>query len=99
MQVEYFFILSAFLFSLGLIIVITKKNAIVVLMGIELMLNAANINFVAISQTDVQLSGQFFSLFVIVVAACEVAVALAIILKLYKYFATVELDQINKLKD
>lgn len=99
MQVEYFFILSAFLFSLGLVIVITKKNAIVVLMGIELMLNAANINFVAISQTDVKLSGQFFSLFVIVVAACEVAVALAIILKLYKHFATVELDQINKLKD
>lgn len=99
MQTEYFFILSALLFSIGLAIVITKKNSIVVLMGIELMLNAANINFVAISQSDEKIAGQFFSLFVIVVAACEVAVALAIILKLYQHFSTVDLDKVNEIKD
>lgn len=80
-------------------VVITKKNAIVVLMGIELILNAANINFVAISKMDnTQLDGQFFALFVIVVAAAEAAVGLAIILKIYKYFSTTNLDEINQLK-
>ena len=98
MPVEHFFILSALLFCLGFAICVTKKNAIVVLMGIELMLNAANINFVAASQFDKGIAGQYFALFVIVVAATEAAVALAIVIKLYKHFKTVDLDQINKLK-
>lgn len=99
MNTEHYFVLGAILFCIGLAIVITKKNAIVVLMGVELILNAANINFVAISRLDhAQMEGQFFSLFVIVVAAAEAAVGLAIILKVYKYFSTTNLDEINQLK-
>lgn len=99
MTVENYFILSAILFCIGVAVVVTRKNAIVVLMGVELILNAANINFVAISQLDnVRIEGQFFSLFVIVVAAAEAAVALAIVLKVYKYFNTTNLDEINQLK-
>lgn len=92
-----YFLLSTFLFCVGLAIVITRKNAIFVLIGIELMLNAANVNFVALS-TIYNLQGQFFALFVIVVAAAEAAVALAIVLKVYRYYYTVELDQLNELK-
>lgn len=98
MSIENFYILSAFLFCIGFAISATKKNAIVVLMGIELMLNAANINFVAASTFDKGIAGQYFALFVIVVAATEVAVALAIVIKLYKHFNTVDLDKINHLK-
>lgn len=97
--VIYYFVIAAILFAIGLTIVIVKKNAIVVLMGIELMLNAANINFVAVSQYDQGLQqGQFFALFVIVVAAAEAAVGLAIIVKTYQYFGSIDLDKINELK-
>ncbi len=96
-MVLFYFILSAFLFSVGLAIVITRKNAIFVLIGIELMLNAANLNFVAMSKS-ITLDGQFFALFVIVVAAAETAVGLAMVLKVFNYFKTVELDKINELK-
>lgn len=98
MSIEYFYILSAFLFCIGFAVCVTKKNAIVVLMGIELMLNAANINFVAASRFDQGIAGQYFALFVIVIAATEAAVALAIVIKLYKHFKTVDLDQFNSLK-
>ena len=97
-SLEHFYVLSALLFAVGLAIVITRKNAIFILMGIELMLNAANINFVAISKgTD--LSGQLFALFVIVVAAAEAAVGLAIILTVYRRFKTINLDKINEITD
>ena len=96
---EHFLVLAAVLFCIGLIAVITKRNAIVVLMGVELMLNASNINLVAFSRYDgLQLQGQVFSLFVIVVAAAEAAVALAIVLKVYSYYKTAELDKVNELK-
>ena len=96
---EHFLYLAATLFCIGLVAVITKKNAIVVLMGVELMLNAANINLVAFSRFDAfKLQGQIFSLFVIVVAAAEAAVALAIVLKVYSYYKTSELDKVNELK-
>ncbi len=96
---EHFLYLAITLFCIGLVIVITKKNAIVVLMGVELMLNAANINLVAFSRFDaLHLQGQVFSLFVIVVAAAEAAVALAIVLKVYSYYKTSELDKVNELK-
>jgi len=98
MSLSFFFLISAILFSIGLIISITKKNTIVVLMGIELMLNAANINFVAMSRFNENISGQYAALFVIVIAAAEAAVALAIVIKLYHYSKTVDLDKINKLK-
>ena len=99
MSIEYYFILSAIIFCIGFAVVVTKKNAIVVMMGIELILNAANINFVAMSQLDaVQIDGQYFSLFVIVIAAAEAALGLAIILKIYQHFNTTDLDKINQLK-
>lgn len=92
-------ILGALLFCSGLFVVLTKKNAIMVLIGIELMLNAANLNLVAFSRFDPQaLQGQIFSLFVITLAAAEGAVALAIVVKVYKYFKTADLDKINSMK-
>lgn len=91
--------LGALLFCSGLFVVLTKKNAIMVLIGIELMLNAANLNLVTFSRFDPQaLQGQIFSLFVITIAAAEAAIALAIVVKVYKYFRTSDLDKINSMK-
>ena len=91
---------SALLFSMGIYGVITRKNAVMVLMGIELILNAANINFVAFSRYgNFGLGGQIIALFVIILAAAEAAIALAIVLNLYKTFAHVNVDEINKLRD
>lgn len=99
MQLNLVLLLGALMFSAGLFVVLTKKNAIMVLIGIELMLNAANLNLVAFSRFDPQaLQGQIFSLFVITIAAAEAAVALAIVVKVYRYFNTTDLDQINELK-
>jgi NADH:ubiquinone oxidoreductase subunit K len=96
--IEKFMIISAALFCIGMVIITTKKNAIVVLMGIELILNAANINLVAFSRYDDQLQGQMFALFVIVIAASEAAVALAIILNLYNYIKTPDPGKADQLK-
>ena len=96
--IDHFYYLSAILFTIGLAIVATRKNAIMILMGIELMLNASNINFLAVSNAN-KFEGQFFALFVIVVAAAEAAVGLAIILKVYSYFKTINLDKISEIKD
>ena len=96
---SYYLITSALLFSIGLAVVVTKRNVIVVLMGIELMLNAVNLNLVAFSKNYPNLQGQMFALFVIVVAVCESVVALAIILKAYEYFKTVNLDEISEVKE
>jgi NADH:ubiquinone oxidoreductase subunit K len=94
------FALGAFLFSAGLMIVFTKKNAIMILLGIELMLNAANLNLVLFNrQNPTGYEGQFFALFVILVAVCEAAVGIAIILKAYHYFHTSVPDQISDLKE
>ncbi len=91
--------LSAFLFCIGLVIVIIKRNTIMVLLGIELMLNASNINLVALNQQHgPALEGQIFALFVIIVAVCEAAVGLAIILRVYRYYQTSIPDQITELK-
>lgn len=95
----HYLIISSILFSIGVAIVITKRNIIVVLVGIELILNAANINFVAFSSQDGMLKGQLFALFVMVIAAAEATVALAIVVQVYKHFKTSNLDELNKLKD
>lgn len=89
---------GAFLFSAGLFLLLTRKNAIVALMGIELMLNAANLNLVAFGYADPQIKGQVFALFVIVVAAAEASVALALLIRLYEHFKGVHLDQPTELK-
>lgn len=97
---EHTLFLSAILFSVGLMTIIIKRNAIIVLMGIELMLNAANLNLIYFNRNNPEvLSGQFFSLFVIVVAVCEAAVGLAIVLRVYQYYQTSVLSEISELKD
>ncbi|HEY3402272.1 MAG TPA: NADH-quinone oxidoreductase subunit NuoK [Ohtaekwangia sp.] len=93
-------ILGALLFCAGIIVVIVKRNAIMVLLGIELMLNASNVNLVAFNQLYPERpSGQMFALFVIVVAVCEAAVGLAIVLRVYQYYKTSVPDEITELKD
>lgn len=94
----HYLALSAVLFSLGLLCVITKKNAVTVLMGIELILNAANINFIAFARfVDTDLDGQVFAVFVIVTAAASAAVALAIVLNLYERLKSINLDEADSL--
>jgi NADH:ubiquinone oxidoreductase subunit K len=96
---QHYLLISAALFSLGIFGVMTRKNAVNVLMGIELILNSANINLVAFSRySSTGLDGQMFAIFVIVVAAAEVAVALAIVLAMYRLLKTVSLDQADTLK-
>ncbi|MCS1352270.1 NADH-quinone oxidoreductase subunit NuoK [Mechercharimyces sp. CAU 1602] len=92
--------LGAILFSIGLFGVLTKRNPIIVLISIELMLNAANLNLVAFSRWGVSANatGQIFSLFSITVAAAEVAVGLAIVIALFRNRHVREVDRINKLK-
>ena len=99
MPIQYFLYLSALLFCIGIAIVIAKKHVIANLMGIELMLNACNINLIAFNQYyPIELEGQLFSLFVMVVAAAEVAVALAIIIQVYKHYDTANLEEIDQLR-
>jgi NADH-quinone oxidoreductase subunit K len=96
---NHYLVISAALFSLGIMGVLTRKNAVNVLMGIELILNSANINLVAFSKyASGNLSGQIFAIFIIVIAAGEVAVALAIVLSMYKIVKSVDLDRADTLK-
>ena len=95
---HHFLFLSAALFSLGLFAVLTKRNAVTVLMGIELIINAANINFIAFARfTDSDIDGQVMAVFVIVTAAAAAAVALAIVLNLYERLKTINLDRADSL--
>jgi NAD(P)H-quinone oxidoreductase subunit 4L len=97
---EHYLILSGLLFSIGLYGAITKRNAIVILMSIELMLNGVNIALVAFSRfiTPAALTGQIFAIFVIVVAAAEVAIGLAIIISIYRNRDTIDVNKINLMK-
>jgi NADH-quinone oxidoreductase subunit K len=96
----HFLMISAILFSLGVYAVITRRNAIMVLMGIELILNSANINFLAFSRYGgMNIEGQMAAIFVIILAAAEAAIALAIVLNIYKRFNSVNVDEISILKD
>ena len=96
----HFLMIGAILFSLGIYAVITRRNAIMVLMGIELILNTANINFLAFSRYGgMNIEGQMAAIFVIILAAAEAAVALAIVLNIYKRFNTINVDEISQLKD
>ncbi len=97
---SHFLVISAILFSLGLYAMITRRNSILILMGVELMLNAANINFIAFAHFGkFGPSGQLSALIVIVLAAAEAAVALGIVLNIYRNFNTVNADEADKLKE
>jgi len=96
---NHYLVISAALFSLGIMAVLTRKNAVNVLMGIELILNSANLNLVAFSRfSSGNLNGQIFALFIIVIAAAEAAVALAIVLSMYRLVKSVNLDRADTLK-
>ena len=96
-----YLVLSALLFSIGLAGALTRRNAIIVLIGIELMLNAANLNFIAFwrySEHPEALTGVMFVIFSIGVAAAEAAVGLALIISIYRHYKTTNLDQMDSMK-
>ena len=97
----YYLLVSALLFSIGLAGALTRRNAILVLVGIELMLNAANLNFIAFwryGPNPEALTGMMFAIFSIGVAAAEAAVGLALIISIYRHYKTTNLDQINSMR-
>jgi NADH:ubiquinone oxidoreductase subunit K len=100
LPLNYYLIVSALLFCIGMFGVLSRRNVISILMGIELMLNSVNLTFVAFSRYMVKTPhhGQIFAIFVITVAAAEAAVALAIVLGLYRNWRTVQVDEINLMK-
>ena len=98
MPLNYFLILSAFLFCTGAYGVLARRNSVLVLMSIELMLNAVNLNLVAFSVNVQEVSGQVFALFVITIAAAEVGVGLAIVLLIYRNIKSPDLDRVEQLK-
>jgi NADH:ubiquinone oxidoreductase subunit K len=96
-----YLLVSALLFSIGLAGALTRRNAILVLIGIELMLNAANLNFIAFwrySPNPEALTGIMFAIFAIGVAAAEAAVGLALIISIYRHYKTTNLDQIDSMR-
>ena len=91
---------SAFLLATGVFTILSRRNAIVILMGVELVLNAAALNFVAFGRyVDGGIHGQMMAIFVIVIAAAEAAVALAIILSIFRNFNTVHVDRVDRLRN
>ena len=99
---HYCLILSALLFAIGFAGAVTRRNAILVLIGIELMLNAANLNFIAFwrygSHAEHHLTGIMFAVFSIAIAAAEAAVGLALIIAIYRHYKTTNLDQVSSMK-
>ena len=94
----HFLVLSAALFTLGVIGVMTRRNIIIILMSMELMLNAVNINLIAFSRQLGDVTGQVFAVFVICVAAAEAAVGLGIILAFYRNKETINIDEMNLMR-
>ena len=98
MTQTHFLVLSAALFMIGIIGVMTRRNIIIVLMSMELMLNAVNINLIAFSRQLGDVTGQVFAVFVICVAAAEAAVGLGIILAFYRNRETINIDEMNLMR-
>ena len=95
----HFLVVSALLFSFGLYAVMTRRNAIGVLLGVELILNSANLNFVAFARYGIfSMDGQLFALFVIILAAAEAAIALAIVLNIFNNFRSINVDEADSLR-
>ncbi len=97
-SLNHYLVLAAFLFCIGVAGVLTRKNAIIILASIELMLNAVNLTFVAFARHWGDVSGQIFVFFSMVVAAAEVAVGLAIIVVLFRHKETINIDEVNLMK-
>src|SRR5512136_723626 len=95
---HHYLILAAILFAIGTVGVLTRRNAIVIFMCIELMLNAVNLTFVAFSRYLGNIDGQIFVLFVMTVAACEAAVGLALMIAFYKNRETIDVEEMNLMK-
>jgi len=98
MKLNLFLFLAAFLFALGVYGMLARRNAVMILMSVELMLNAVNINLVAFGARSGNLTGQVFALFVIAVAAAEVGIGLAIVLLIYRNRASVNVDEVDLMK-
>jgi NADH-quinone oxidoreductase subunit K len=99
LQLQHFLAVGALLFTLGVYTVLTRRNAVSILMGIELILNSANLNFVAFNRYGrLGVQGQLFAVFVIIMAAAEAAVALAIVLNLYKNMNSIDVDEADSLR-
>ena len=100
LTLQHFLVLSAILFSIGLYGVLARRNAVVILMSIELMLNAVNINLVAFAMylAPTAFVGQIFAIFVICVAAAEVGLALAIVLRIYRGRTSINVDEVDIMK-
>lgn len=96
--ISYYILLSAILFTIGAVCVLIRRNAIIIFMGIELMLNAANLAFVAFANQHQAVSGQIIVLFVIAVAAAEVAVGLALMVTIFRTRQSIDVDQLSSLK-
>ena len=96
--VNYYIVLSAILFTIGVVGVLTRRNSLIIFMSIELMLNAANLAFVAFGSAIQSFRGQIFVFFVIAVAAAEVAVGLALIVEIFKSKRSIDVDQMSSLK-
>ena len=97
---RHYLVVSAVLFGLGLVTVATRRNAVAILMGVELVLNAANINFIAFAHyVHGAIAGQAFAIFIIVLAAAEAAIALAIVLAIFRNFRTIDAVETATLKE
>ena len=99
MPVQYYLWLAAILFGIGLIGVLTKRNALIVMMSVELMLNAANLTFIAFARQNGSLAGHAIAFFVIAVAAAEAAVGLAIVIAVFRTRGNLELEQARTLRE
>jgi len=96
---RHFLVLAAILFSLGAYTIVSRRNAVAMLMGIELILNSANINLVAFAHyVTGAVGGQVFALFIVVIAAAEAAIALAIVLSIYQTFGTIDASQADTMQ-
>jgi len=97
-RIDFFLVMAALLFTVGCLGVLIRRNVIVMLMCIELMLNAVNLTFIAFAHEMRSMAGQVFALFVITVAACEAAVGLAIVLALFRRRRTTDVDDVSLMR-
>lgn len=99
MSLSYYLVLAAVLFAIGAVIVLVRRSAVISLMGVELMLNSANLTMVTFARIHGDVAGEIMAFFVMVVAAAEVVVGLAIIVSIFKSRATTSVDDVNLLKN